>query len=309
MRMSTGSQGIWWFLHFGASTFVTARVLTRMVQNTIRTRFTFRRSEINEALFGDNIICPTWGPEPMDRELFDSRVTQARNKILLRTLNDGSLKIRLKVKAHGDAVQWPLDLQASGHSPQDDYVDRLHRITQEVISAHDSMRSVELYLSRFAFAKQGVRASVYIQFHVGNYYNEGYILSERMKVFAKVLQREFRKDPKGPSNLDVQINTVIEAVQKLFKPLVETRGAHVHQQRYNDAELARLALLELLAEAKPDIFLKHLIRSRRLARQNALEFVKTVNKGLAKRLDQFFKLFEGLVFRNDGSLRIPSHLT
>src|SRR5688572_20788525 len=114
------------------------------------------------------------------------------------------------------------------------------------------MRAVELYLSRFAFAKQGVRASTYIQFHMGHYYNEGYILSERIKVFSTALQRQFRKDPKAPSNLDAQINGVIKAVQRLFEPLVKTRGAHVHQQRYSDAELARLALLEVLAEAKPD---------------------------------------------------------
>jgi len=53
----------------------------------------------------------------MDKELFDSRITEARNEILLRTLTEGSLKVRLQIKTHGDAVEWPIDIQSSAHSP------------------------------------------------------------------------------------------------------------------------------------------------------------------------------------------------
>lgn len=97
----------------------------------------------------------------MGREDFDSRVTGARNKVLRRTLTDGTLKVQLKIKAHGDDVPWPFNAQVATLSREEQYLDRLYGLTQEVVAAYDAMRSVELYLARFLFARQGVSASAY----------------------------------------------------------------------------------------------------------------------------------------------------
>lgn len=239
---------------------------------------------------------------------FYERVASARNPIILRMLSAGSLKTNLQLQKHGDDLDWPLVLHDDTLKPQDQYIERLHALTQEIADSQASMRAVERYLGRFPFLKEGVSASSYIRFHLESYFNEGYILSERMRLFAQRLRREFRKADNRPSNLDARIDYAISETVRLFTPLKNMRGAHVHRKRYDDPELRRLAMLEMLADARPDVFGKHVPPVRRRARENAQGFVKHTNDGLAKKLDRFFDYFDGLVFRKDGAVRVPSDL-
>jgi hypothetical protein len=238
---------------------------------------------------------------------FQIALAEAWNPILAKMLKTGALQVQLALKAHGGDVEWPLVLQ-KGLRREEQYIERLNILTKEIVDSYDSMRAAETYLGRFPFLRQGITASSYIRFHLESYFHEGYILSERMRVFPERLRREFRNAKNRPTNLDVRIDYVIAEVTKLFAPMKNLRSSHVHERRYDEPELRRLEFFEMLAEVKPDAFATHLSRVRQLARRNALGFVTDVNKGLASKLDRYFNYFSGLIFSSDGSIRIPSNL-
>jgi hypothetical protein len=51
--------------------------------------------------------------------------------------------------------------------------------------------SVEVFFSREPFARAGVTSSAYIRFHLESFFNEMYILRERMNAFTVKIGREF----------------------------------------------------------------------------------------------------------------------
>ena len=242
----------------------------------------------------------------MGHEAFSRGVERAIRPILLRQHDRGELRVRMKLNAAADDIPWPVNFLGR-LSLGEEYVQRLHLITAEVLESYEAMRNVEVYLGRYPFSWARIGPSAYIRFHLESYFNEMYILQERMKAFTRRLGREFRKDP-GVAPVDDRVKYVIDEVTQLFEPLHQLRGQHVHRTRYDEPELRRLSVLEMVAEADREKFQPLLRRVARAARANILTFVKTTNAAVSDKLDRFFDFFEGLVFKKDGSVRIPSNL-
>ncbi|HEV7426572.1 MAG TPA: hypothetical protein VGQ46_09405 [Thermoanaerobaculia bacterium] len=243
----------------------------------------------------------------MTTDEFHTRVNDAVHSILRRAITAKALDIRPKVVTLGQEVSRPFNLKLPLRRDEQ-YVQRLNAITSEVVDSHAAMRNVELYLSRFAFAEDGVRPSAYIRYHVESFLNEMYILRERMDAFAVKIGKEFRKD-RYLTNGPQKIAYIRSEVKRLFDPAIRMRGGHVHEARHDDAELAQLVLWETLATIKPAEFHSQLTESAEAVRASNLEFVKSVNSGLAEKLDRFFTYFEGLIFEKDGSLRYPTNIS
>jgi len=242
----------------------------------------------------------------MGHEEFYTRIDAAISPILLRLFKSGELNIKLKIDRSAGKIPWPIESHCK-LTREEQYVQRLCSLTMEVIGSYEALRGVEVYLSRLPFTRAGIVPSKYIRFQIESFFNEMYILYERMKKFTVKIGREFRKDP-GAAPVDERVKYVLGEINRIFESLLQLRGKHVHEERYDDAELNRLEVLEMLAKKDRNTFEPHMRRATRAAHANALKFVKDTNAGLSARLDRFFEHFEGLLFKKDGSIRIPSNI-
>jgi hypothetical protein len=147
-------------------------------------------------------------------EEFSDKVEQGLRPILLRLLENGEIDFRLKANPGDANTPWPVLIR--GHlSAQEDYIRRLHLITTEVIDSFQAMRDVEIYLSRLPFSSSGVTSSRYLHFQLESFFNEMYILHQRMKAFTTKLAREFKRDP-GAASIQARLQPVVRAVERLF---------------------------------------------------------------------------------------------
>lgn len=242
----------------------------------------------------------------MGHEEFYTRIDTAISSILLRLFKSGALSIKLKIGRPAGKIPWPIESHCK-LTREEQYLQRLCSFTMEVIGSYEALRGVEVYLSRLPFTRAGIAPSKYIRFQIESFFNEMYILYERMKKFTIRIGREFRKDP-GAAPVDERVKYVLDEINRIFEPLLELRNTHVHEERYDDAELNRLELLEMLAKKDPKTFEPHIRRATRAAHANALKFVKNTNTGLSAKLDLFFEFFEGLLFKKDGSIRLPTNI-
>lgn len=226
--------------------------------------------------------------------------------IVRRALNEKALDLRPWLVKAGKDAEPPFSLRLNLRR-EEQYIQRLHAMTTEVVDSFSSMRHVETYLARFPFSRRGIPASAYIRFHLESVLNEAYILRERMGAFAFGLSREFRKESNA-RDIKSRADYVRGETESLFEPVSRMRGGHVHASRYDDAELSQLALWEILAEQDPSRFSAHLKRCATAVRRSNLAFVKGINDGLEGKLDRFFGYFAGLVFKPNGEIRYPTNI-
>jgi hypothetical protein len=245
--------------------------------------------------------------QSMGHKEFYNRINTVIRPILLRQFMSGNLNVKLTNEFYSDKIP-----SIAGHSKLDSeerYIQRLHSLTTEILHSYEALQNIVIYLSRLPFTRVGIAPSKYIQYQLESFFNEMYILRERMKIFPVKLQREFREDPGAKAIDKKRVKYICDEIDRIFKPVLDLRGRHVHENRYYDPELNQLNLLEMLTECDSSIFRPYIIqRTTRMARLNAVKFVKETNTGLSVKLDSFFTFFEKLVFKEDGSIRIPSNI-
>jgi hypothetical protein len=140
--------------------------------------------------------------------------------------------------------------------------------------------------------------------------NEFYIFSQRLDTLFKVIAKKYRNDHQFAA-LHRFLPRMSNIVIKTLKPIVEIRGAHVHQRRFSsgDEKIKRAQTLELLvAEGK----MKRLRPIHRTAMSDAEKYVfqttrtlvrnvKAIGGGTAKHLCSH-------LIDQDGRLRHPSNI-
>jgi hypothetical protein len=89
-----------------------------------------------------------------------------------------------------------------------------------------------------------IKKSQYLQFLIGAYLQEVYILEQRLKAYATKTARLYKIPGKNTS--------LIEAVEDTFRGIVGTRGNHVHSQRFSDKQLHLLVGIELISQLKDE---------------------------------------------------------
>ena len=162
----------------------------------------------------------------MGHEEFYIRIDAAIRPILLRQFKSGDLSIKLKTYFSASNIP-----SIEGHGKinrEEQYIQRLHSLTMEIIDSYETLRNIEVYLSRLPFTRVGIAPSKYIQFQLDSFFNEMYILRERMKMFPVKIQREFRKDSGAAAVNKERVKYVRDEIDRIFAPLLDLRGRHVH---------------------------------------------------------------------------------
>ena len=133
-------------------------------------------------------------------------------------------------------------------TPKEKYLKRIFDGFSEIHSSYQALTDIEIYINRFPFSSTSVTKPRYLRYHVENYFNEMYLLKERLLAFLTIIGRSFRKDPRHSAVL-AATRPLFKIVSDSLEDVVDIRGRHVHQKRYTDSQIDRLELMELLSRA------------------------------------------------------------
>lgn len=177
----------------------------------------------------------------------------------------------------------------------------------EIEAAFQVLNDIPFYIRRFPSQNSNVSKTRFLNYHVGNYLNENYILRERLITYQKVVTRMYKNDHRLVE-MEKQVKK-IELLVSGFDGIVETRGKHVHQERYSDEDFDRLHIYERMSKEK-DTFSSILGKLYPLAlRDYRKKWIKTIsdnNDKLKEILDVYFDILYDVVFDKSGNWINPN---
>src|SRR3989304_9602804 len=116
----------------------------------------------------------------------------------------------------------------------------------EIDASFKVLTDIPFYIKRFPPKNSNVSKARFLNYHVGNYLNEVYILRERLVTYQKVITRMYKHDQRL-AEMEKQVEK-LEILASVFNGIVDTRGKHVHQKRYDDEDFKRLNFFETMAD-------------------------------------------------------------
>lgn len=121
---------------------------------------------------------------------------------------------------------------------------RLFSGFNEIWQSHERLIAFEVYVGRFGYSGTSITKSQHLRYSVENYLQEMYILKERVRAYLTTVGRLYKNDPRHTTIL-ATTKPLFQLVPKVFQNLIDARGLHVHQRRYDDDDLAGLERLSL----------------------------------------------------------------
>jgi uncharacterized protein YktB (UPF0637 family) len=160
---------------------------------------------------------------------------------------------------------------------------------------------ISVFISQYpnykSYKTNKITPGTYSRYHIQNYLQETYIFKERLERLVKIFEKTCKKQ-----NIDKK--TEIEKIRTIIKStldsVVQIRGAHVHQKNYDNDDLLRLSLFELLdlsGEIKKDA----LIINRLIYKQDRQKWKKDIHssaQNLTELLDSVLKILKPILFND-----------
>ena len=140
-----------------------------------------------------------------------------------------------------------------------------------------------------------------------NYFNEIYILKERLNSYFTTIERLYRKDKKHQVILK-RTKPLFTFVKNALKEIIVTRGSHIHKIRFSDKDLDKLSSQEFFTNHGGEEFqiIKNLFKfDYGFIRRKYKQIIKNNNLQIKKMLDSCFAVLFEIVADNEGQIRYP----
>ncbi len=176
------------------------------------------------------------------------------------------------------------------------YRAKLFRGFIEIDSCVHTLHDITVYVGSFPYRNKAITKSRHLRYHIENYFQEVYILKERLAAYSKTIERAFKKNSRHNDFAKV-FKHLRGTVEKVLSPVVTTRGEHVHQRRLQDEDLSKLDTLELLTDAGDANFTEEFVRhcevKYRMVRRKWKDTFLNNNKEIDKLLVQRWSTCSG----------------
>ena len=169
----------------------------------------------------------------------------------------------------------------------------------EIESSFDVLQDIPFYLKHFPSKHPLISKTRFLNYHVGNYLNEVYILRERLRSYQKAITRMYKSDyrlremGKHITKLDVLVSG--------FDNIVNVRGRHVHQERYDDEDFVRLKFYEQSVKMDDPLLDKLYSLALQVYRKKWVEKFSENNGKVKEILDAYFETLYDIVFDENGN--------
>ena len=186
-------------------------------------------------------------------------------------------------------------------SPQHRYLSKMWFGNQEILTSLDILGDIEFYVSRFPYKRTSIPKHRHLQFYVGAWLHEIYVLEKRLTNYLGFVEHAYRQ-----KNLCSERK---ELVRVAFKKISDLRSVHVHETRLNFVD--RLSGLDLLAHAGlvDTVLRKRYDEEYRKIRKMFTKWIKSNNTASREVVNDYFKILYVVIFNeDDGTVYYPSNL-
>ncbi|QYK12283.1 hypothetical protein K0I63_16295 [Shewanella rhizosphaerae] len=172
----------------------------------------------------------------------------------------------------------------------------------EISNTFEALKLSEVLVSVAPPRSNRINDDEYIKYLINTYLQDVYILKERLNTYATKLKRMHERCGRG-SLVQAHIDPVFEFVKSSLDGLVNTRGSHVHSNRYSDDELDNVAQMALISRYNSE-YEQHYKFSYKKAQRIWSSRIKSNNEATEKLLDHYFESIMKVV-KVDGSVFMP----
>ncbi len=170
----------------------------------------------------------------------------------------------------------------------------------EITGIIDTLKLIETFVSIDPPEVKGVNSSNYLNYHVHNYFQEMYILKERLNAYLTLIQRLYQK------KVDKQLlKEVMNPLFALIKVSLDNiagsdgvRNIHVHQKKYSDDEMRWLSSTSFLSEFH-DEFAEESVKAYAIAKRKWITTIGKNNRELKTLIDVYFGMCYEVVHHLD----------
>ncbi|MBU1076995.1 MAG: hypothetical protein KKH98_06875, partial [Spirochaetes bacterium] len=193
-------------------------------------------------------------------------------------------------------------------------VGKLFREFIEIAYSLENLENIKIYISHFPkckkYEKNGITRTIYLKYHIENYFNEIYILRERLNKFLNIFKKYYKSNEK----IKRHIKILQEFINKCFINLTNSRDSHVHEYRYKDKDIERLDSWDLLSRGikykkgrikKEDIiYIYYEDSSYKRIKSDWIKRMIDNQEQIMKIIDEYCKIVYDYIFNKNGKLII-----
>ena len=169
----------------------------------------------------------------------------------------------------------------------------------EIFTVIDTLKLIVTFIKTEPPENSEINYSNYLNYHIHNYFQEMYILKERIKTYATKVYRKYQK----VTNIDLIDRTkeTIIRVTDSLNTITGDRGIrniHVHEKKYTDDNLNWLSSTTFLVKnnhieytsIQSEIYIE--------TRNKWIETIENNNKFLMDMLDNYFKVLTEIIYKD-----------
>ncbi len=180
---------------------------------------------------------------------------------------------------------------------------RMFRFYFEIHKIVERLKDIETLISRYSLTGTRVTRAAYLQFVMEGQLHELYVLQERLLAWLVAVEKAYKSDARA---IDVTLATqeLRQAIRGHFRLLINLRGSHVHEYRYDNSDIERLEMMDLLSRS-PDLEFASAIRTlRRKATRDTharlKQQVRDWNKIATSAVEAVHQILYGIIFHPSG---------
>lgn len=182
----------------------------------------------------------------------------------------------------------------------------------EINESYLSMLDIEVYIRRFPYRDLGISPVRYLKYHIESYLNEVYIFSKRVEAYLDMINKKFGKTTFS-QQVEESAKRIKQSLKSILLEIIAVRGSHVHQKRFADRGLDRLAFLENLQKQTAILdgdqakAFSYLFESS--YKEDRAKWAKQIaenNVAVEHLLDFVSDLLYAVLFDSSGNLKLPS---
>lgn len=170
----------------------------------------------------------------------------------------------------------------------------------EISNNTDTLKLINIFINKEPPNDAEINYSNYLTYHVHNYFQEMYILKERLTTYGTKIQRKYKKVTE-PILIKHVINMIVDTTNSL-KSITGDRGIrnlHVHEKKYTDDDLNWLSSTTFIVKSKYVDYTLAQEDAYKKARNKWSKIIEKNNTNLMILLDRYFEALLLVISKDD----------
>lgn len=170
----------------------------------------------------------------------------------------------------------------------------------EISNNMDTLKLINIFINKEPPNDAEINYSNYLTYHVHNYFQEMYILKERLTTYGTKIQRKYKKVTDSILIENVK-NMILDTTNSLKSITGDggIRNLHVHEKKYTDDDFNWLSSTTLLVKSSNIDYTPAQEDAYKKARDKWSKTIEENNKHLMILLDRYFEALLPVISKDD----------